>query len=153
MGAVHANNFTSELYLIKGPGQLRVSPVKYSDDSTEYQYEYWKVGAKPKRLISFRARPLPGCCGILVVYYVRPDGGRESWYSTMIAVFDAAKKAGYATLMLSLLQSSQEALEDLQKAGYILSKPMVNKKTGNPLVLAYIDLKQVVTTTKTFKVD
>lgn len=159
MGAVHANNFTEALYLVKGPGQLRVESIKYSDDKTEMTYEYWKVStgllAKSSPLISFRARPLPGCCGILVLYYVRlrtVDKG-EIFAKTIEAAVTAAKQAGYASIIMSLLDSSKDAIGIVTSKGFNSSTPMVNKKTDNAVVTLQLDLKQEKKTETKFVVE
>ena len=161
MGAVHVSDFTEQLYLVKGPGQLRVDQVKYSEDKTEVSYSYWKlpgklVKSKLAELISFRARPLPGCCGILVVYYVRPrvvKDGPALFSATMDSIINAAKAAGYASVLMSLLETSKEALATVTGKGFSSTVPMINRKTHNGVVTLQLDLKQEPVKTKTFVVD
>jgi len=148
MSALHESNFTNQLYLVKGPGQLRVSSDHYSADKTEKIYAYYK---KDNELVSFRARPLPGCCGVLVVYYVRPKEfkgkifkrtSKEIFTQTIKAVLEAAKAGKYASVLMTLLVSSNEAEEVLEYAGFYASNGMRNAKTGNLLRVFTKDLEQ-----------
>lgn len=150
MSAIHANKFTEKLYLLKGPGYLRDFKLEYSDDATEHGYAYYKEG---EQLISFRARPLPGCCGVLVVYYVRPSSKAENpqdlFTATIRVILEAAKHADYGCVQMSLVETSDEAIELLKHEGFEnLFNPMRNGKTGNMLVLLGCDLKQPAKTDK-----
>lgn len=150
MSAIHANKFTEKLYLLKGPGYLREFKIPYSDDATEKEYIYYQEGEK---LISFRARPLPGCCGVLVVYYVRPaskiDNPQALFTATIKVILEAAKKAEYGCVQMSLLETSDEAISLLQNEGFEnLFNPIRNGKTGNLIVVLGKDLDQPAKTDK-----
>jgi branched-subunit amino acid transport protein AzlD len=103
MGAIHATGFTEQLYK-RAPGKfyVRDSKVEYSKDETER--EYILGDKKSDAEIRFRARPLPGCCGVLVVYYLRPSGFKnqtKAFNEALSLIIDAAGKAKFGNVLLT----------------------------------------------------
>lgn len=158
MGAVHTNAFTEKFYVSPLPRFrkenliLRDEPVSYSDDKTEHGYSLSYVpitGEKLKPVISFRARPMPGCCGVLMVYYLRPSNvpdakeAEELYKDTLKAICYAAKAADYGMVCMSLLATSVSAMNILLAEGFTEDR-FINGKTGNEVVLLHKDLKQAV---------
>jgi hypothetical protein len=146
MAAIHTQGFEEELYArppLAGC-HLRAGEVKYSDDKTEREFSYWNKARQ--KVVSFRARPLPGCCGTLVVYYLRPSTRlslkkqARVYQQTMSRILAAAHAAKYGQLMMTLLLESEEArlaLETLEERDlYELAfESYENGKTGNEVVV------------------
>jgi|SRR5271157_810740 len=130
MGAIHANEFTECLYkeigLLK---YLRDNSLEYSDDKTERQYTIFSRCSNP--IVNFRARPLPGCCGVLVVYYLRPTQTKNSlkvFRATLSLIVKAAGKAKFGLVILS--QTINSPIYDILKNAHLTTQ-FTNWKTKN----------------------
>lgn len=111
MGAIHHNQFTEELYKIIPKGMyLRDNSNKYSDDQTERTYRLYNK--KHREIASFRARALPGCCGVLVVYYLRPAPCKRQedsitvFRDTLEGIVQAAGMAKFGAVLLTQVVGS-----------------------------------------------
>ena len=139
MGAIHADNFTEALYKVIQRGYfLRDSEVKYSDDKTERLYDLWRrklVGDKHEKLATFRARALPGCCGVLVVYYLRPTqvgSAAKIFNLTFELIRKAAGKAKFGAVLLTQTRpSTGEGILDAKTGGF--RSMFTNWKTRNEI--------------------
>lgn len=133
MSAIHPNSFTEALFkevqaLSWQRYYLRVETLGYSDDKTERSYVLVDK-LSGKAACTFRARPLPGCCGVLVVYYLRPavSSNISFFKKTLRLIEKAAGRARYGCVLLTQTDAS---------AGYTAmdSAPQwafVNWKTNN----------------------
>lgn len=156
MGAIHEDGFTIELYKRPIPDgtHLRDWPVSYSDDKTEHEYALCDMTGK--RLVTWRARLLPGCCGILTVYYLRPNSDQtlakaQLWYEkTVELIIAAAHVAKLGMIIMSLLGTSQPAIKALEKQGFCLTQTFVNGKTGHNVCFLTRDLQQPIPATREF---
>jgi hypothetical protein len=107
MSAIHATGFTEQLFRVVGRGLFRGLYLRhgkpYSQDSTEEQYELYDK--RHNKVVTFRARPLPGCCGVLVVYYLRPDRSAKDpqkvFTDTLALIVEAAGKAKFGAVLMS----------------------------------------------------
>lgn len=108
MGATHAQNFTEVLYGLVNRGILRGNYLRdkvldYSADKTER--EYMIFDRKGRLVVGFRARPLPGCCGILVVYYLRPGSAvkepQKVFTDTLDLILEAAGLSKIGSVLLT----------------------------------------------------
>jgi len=131
MGAIHSTNFTENLYANIGwRWKLRDRDMgKYSDDQTEREYSIYNL--QNKRVVVFRARALPGCCGVLVVYYLRPSeigSAMGTFKKTLKLIMKAASKAHFGLVMLT--QTVDSTGDTILKA---MSTPVTwtNWKTKN----------------------
>lgn len=143
MSAQHSEDFSEKFYqrcpLFK---HVRDERVAYSDDKTERSYTIYD--RKFNRLCAFRARRLPGCCGVLVIYYLRPTTTKER---AAIAVFQktlewirlAAGDAKYGAILLSQVVGSAgyEALEAARMANQ--ASDLTNHRTKNRLRVYLIE--------------
>lgn len=152
MGAIHASNFTEELYRRVNTGILRGNYLRdhvldYSADKTEREYNI--LDRRSRGVVSFRARPLPGCCGILVVYYLRPDrnskDAQKVFTDTLNLIVEAAGGAKYGAVLLTQTVDSagHRALSEAA-AGPAVTCRFVNFKTGNEIVTYTIATKAPV---------
>ena len=145
MSAIHHNEFTEQFYKVVPKGQyLRDNKIPYSEDKTEREYTLYNT--KHTKLVSFRARALPGCCGVLVVYYLRPNnlkaGLLETAEEKQLRVFEetleliriAAGKAKFGTLLLTQTESSIGG-----KTGYTPVASFVNWKTKNKVLVYQVE--------------
>ena len=73
MAAIHATGFTEQLFRVLPKNVYLRTSTPYTDDKTETQYDVHDRKTHGK-IVTFRARQMPGCCGVLVVYYLRPVG-------------------------------------------------------------------------------
>src|SRR5487761_1132826 len=98
MGAQHAETFTEKLVLNPLLGTFwREKLPNYSDDKTERIYKQYSI-LKKDCIVEFHARQMPGCCGILVVYYLRPQrvkGQINIFKSTIEQIVKIAKESQY----------------------------------------------------------
>lgn len=160
MGAVHANGFTEKLYAVASSKHLiRDAAVPYSDDKTEHGYTFGYVkDGQLANSISFRARPMPGCCGVLVVYYLRPNSTLEAkeaarlYKETVGLILEAAKAAKYGMVAMSLLSNSHQAIKILREQNFT-DCSFINGKTGNGVVMLLKNLEQPVPASQEFVCD
>lgn len=154
MGAIHVDEFTRKLYLEPLPvfeggdetygTHLRVEKQEYGD-TTEQLYELW---SGDKQVVSFRARALPGCCGVLVVYYLRPsrtlsvEQATKLYTETVEIIVRAAVKAKYGAIEMTLLATSKAALNILNQTHGFAMLPFINGKSGNEVVHLFKSLGQ-----------
>lgn len=145
MAAIHAENFTDELYQRVNTGILRGNYLRnrvltYSDDKTERQYSIY--GRKGGLVVEFRARPLPGCCGILVVYFLRPAHDAKEpqkvFTDTLALIMEAAGMAKFGCVLLTQATESEgyKALND--GMGKFL---FTNWKTSNKIAVFHFETK------------
>lgn len=138
MGAVHHDDFTEQMFKQVPEGMyLRTRAVQYSDDVMEREYMLFARDTHEK-WISFRARRLPGCCGVLVVFYLRPTEhakkGKEVFMDTFFRIKTAAGLAKLGSVLLTQTKGSlgQELLSKSSLGHMEFS--FVNWKTDNEIV-------------------
>jgi hypothetical protein len=151
MSAIHANEFTEQLYKLAGKKiYIRDNADSYSGDKTERCYSIYDKKTN-KKIIVFRARPLPGCCGVLVVYYLRPQGGTSAqgiqvFKSTLMSlIVPAAGNAKFGAVMLSQVDGS---LGDSAMSISALSSNFVNHKTAHSVHIYCIHTVYIAPKTK-----
>lgn len=137
MGAIHNEGFTDKLYESVPKGwQLRDFPV-YSDDKTEREYRLRRKGFYG---INFRARALPGCCGVLVVYYLRPANNKPfTFRATLRWIVKCAGQTKFGAVMLTQTDGSLGLKALSYKQEYTPSAVFKNFKTGNGVAVYVID--------------
>lgn len=141
MAAIHAENFTDELYKRVNTGILRGNYLRhrtltYSDDKTERQYSIYN--RRGRLVVEFRARPLPGCCGVLVVYYLRPAHDAKEpqkvFTDTLSLIAEAAGLAKFGSVLLTQTQDSS-GFRAFTSSGWHSDLPVqpefTNWKTGS----------------------
>jgi hypothetical protein len=108
MSAIHPNDFTEALYKRVSSSRyfLQVDSREFSDDKTEVNYVLRNrktlFNDKNSTIATFRARPLPGCCGVLVVYYLRPTDGKAKTFSSVFSlILKCAGDAKYGAVLMS----------------------------------------------------
>lgn len=137
MGAVHVGDFSEQMFrAIPATYYVRVE-LPYSDDRTERTFIVWHrslIGNKHTKFATFRARALPGCCGVLCIYYLRPTstgkGARGDFLKALGWIEKAAALAKYGSVLLTQTMGTtgQEALGEPLHT-------FTNHKTGNVLAL------------------
>ena len=151
MRAVHASSFTLELInkLVRFNGSLnfwRVGSVDYSLDKTEIQYTLHST-KDATCICTFNARPLPGCCGVLVVYYLRPDTRmkeakqKKLFQKVFSAILLAAGRAEFGLVMMTQTKGSFGASILTKCNSYEFE--FVNPKTGHAVVTYQIPIPPV----------
>jgi hypothetical protein len=118
--------------------------LKYSDDKTEREYTVGIKGVS-SNVLTFRARPLPGCCGVLVAYYIRPSHLKAAqqerlFKQTVEWIIEAASYAKFGAVLFTQVADSNGAkmLTGAVKEG-VVTNNFTNWKTGNEL-RAYVAL-------------
>jgi len=134
MGAIHANTFTNELYRNIPRGNYLRDKRAYSEDQTERVYKIYNK--RHEEVVSFRARPLPGCCGVLVVYYLRPNSSSrksntETFQETLTLIVRCAGLAKFGNVLLTQTTGSA-GYDTLVSSGS--SFKFTNWKTRNDVV-------------------
>lgn len=138
MGALHHDDFTEQMFKLVPEGMyLRTNGVRHSDDGTEREYHFYERKTH-KQWISFRARRLPGCCGVLVLYYLRPDKDLDAKKQRVLfleVLSMVVLGAGFAKLGTVLMTQTVDSAGDraLVSAGFKPIMPFVNWKTGNSI--------------------
>lgn len=136
MGAIHATGFTEQMHRVMPAGfYLKDKSPIYDNtaDKTEVEYTVF-VKRSGTKLLSFRARPLPGCCGVLVVYYLRIEHGIKDPVRVFEAfvqlILTAGSRAKFGQLIFT--QTSESAGErSLMKLSTRFCSLFTNWKTGN----------------------
>jgi hypothetical protein len=146
MGAIQAVGFTDQLYHVVGRGlfrglYLRTAPLPWSEDKTEQSYTLHNKKHEP--VVSFRARPLPGCCGVLVVYYLRPSRDSKEpqkvFTDTLNLIVEAAGLAKFGSVLLTQTVDTAGSA-----ATAAMAKPsafFTNWKTNNRIGLFVLETK------------
>lgn len=140
MGAIHAENFSDGLHRT-APKKYYVRSLKldYSDDKTERKYtvKEMKTG---NTVATFNARPLPGCCGVMVVYYLRPVSKIVKTFREILAWIDkAASVAKYGAVVFTLTDG--EIADELRACPLFALNTFVNHKTGNQIQMFTFNTK------------
>lgn len=136
MGALHHDDFTEQMFKqMPKTMYLRTNGVRHSDDATEREYNLFERDTH-KKWISFRARRLPGCCGVLVLYYLRPD--KELGSSKQRSVFletlaMVQRAAGLSKLGMVLMTQTMDSAGDRALDGQPAVGKFVNWKTNNTI--------------------
>jgi hypothetical protein len=136
MGAIHAIGFTEQMHIVL-PGSMYLRSTNYdkADDRTEYSYTVMnkKTG---KSVATFRARPLPGCCGVLVVYYLRPSVDKTAekvFGSLVVLILKAAGQAKFGQVIFTQANGSTGA-KILSVFGSRIVAHFTNWKTKNGIL-------------------
>lgn len=140
MSALHHDDFTEQMFRACPKGwYLRTNAVRHSDDQTERDYSFFDRDTSEKR-ITFRARRLPGCCGVLVLYYLRPEKTLDS--KTARSLFLTVKElvikaAGFAKLGQVLMTQTADSAGDaaLVSGGHKSLLGFTNWKTKNSIAV------------------
>lgn len=92
-------------------------------DSTSWQFKY--------KSASLKVRVMPGCCGIMLLYQI--NGEAHEAHRLVKAACQAARKAGFGMVVMSLLSASKLRLRlgDEWKS----PAPFKNPRTGNDVEL------------------
>ena len=134
MGAHHAEKFTEQLVLNPPFGTFwRERPSDWDEDKTERIYKQYSI-LKKECIVEFRARMLPGCCGVLVVYYLRPQRAKNQvkiFKQTLATIIKVAAQTKYGAVMLTQTAGSlgYQALFDYPNMSSI--PDFINGKTRN----------------------
>jgi len=149
MGANHDFNIENQLHWTT-PKNWRIRTKFSAHDGDKTQLEVSIVrGVGGRSIGSVKIRELAGCCGVLVVYYLRPNEAKEvraikSFQAIHLWIAKAAKKAGYGALMYTQTSGSigYKALTDITKVHVEPNGAFVNGKTGNIVSAFFWTLKQ-----------
>jgi hypothetical protein len=116
MGIYHAVGFTEQIHRLSKKHYCKDEQWNKEDLSErEYKLESRKDG---NIIASFRARALPGCCGVLVVYYLRPGVTKRGLFhqsaesifkETLELIIQAAGKAKFGAVLLTQTLNSTGA--------------------------------------------
>jgi hypothetical protein len=136
MGAKHSDTFTDHLQRVVPDGFYLnwTKPTQYDEDKVLRKYDVI-VKADGGTAISFSARTLPGCCGVLTVFYlnIQRDATIEKALAWLGMLKEAASNAGYGSMLMSLHSNSPLA-GALKENGWV-SAPFLNHKTGNNITI------------------
>lgn len=138
MGVEYENRFKQAIRRHMPNTQYVVCKEKTIGDIEETEYYVYskldlvEIGGRSWQAARFKTRPMPGCCGVLLVYYLVPTKGREEVVPELVETIGiAAQAAGYGMLMFTQKLKSP-LCGILEKADY-LNTPFINGKTGNKL--------------------
>ena len=149
MGARHIEEFGSYLKAESGSRFYVKDEVPYTRNLTckacidtrledpNKTFSLYSSSTPTKKVASFDAQPLPGCCGVLLLSNFK--GEKLKFIITFINIaFKAAKRVGYGQVLLTLRQESAiiAGLTD------IYQQTWRNGKTGNMVVTITKDLLQ-----------
>jgi H+/gluconate symporter-like permease len=135
MGAIHATGFTEQMHAVL-PGNVYLKATNYeqAEDKTEYSYTIIRKSTQTT-FATFRARPLPGCCGVLVVYYLRPSyknpkTAEKTFKDVAEMIIDAAGRARFGQVIFTqtVASSGERVLNSMKMNGIVM---FTNWKTGN----------------------
>jgi hypothetical protein len=91
---------------------------------------------------TFQIQQMPGCCAVLVVFFVRPiEPTRENFLKILSKIEVAAKSAGFGSLLMAQVGTEAD-WNWMFLAGWILSEPFTNAKSGNKVLYLTKDLGQ-----------
>jgi hypothetical protein len=101
----------------------------------------------PKFKASFDVQQMPGCCAVLIASYIDPEPYvKYNFLETIGAITDAAREAGFGSLMLSQVLTKRylrdQIWEGLLRKDWEMSKPFINAKSGNKVVYLTKNLGQ-----------
>lgn len=139
MSVTHDETFTEKLFQAC-PRNMYVRDFKVeSEDKTERSYTFYS--RKGVRIGSFRARRLPGCCGVLAVYYLRPSTNdpkqaKATFQRLLSVITNAAQAALYGAILLTQTAGStgQMALSELAGAAGVNTSTFRNWRTNNTVI-------------------
>jgi len=143
MGATHTNSFTDAMFCAVNKGFLRGMYLRVENfrvDTTEREFKL--ISKKQKEIIRFFARPLPGCCGVLVVSYLRPGNAEKDpekvFAATLQLIVKAAGDAKFGTVQLTQVGNSTgyNALRD--ELHILPTYTFTNYKTGNTVGVFFL---------------
>lgn len=132
MGAIHATGFTDKMYRVLPKSvYLKDSAVEHSADKTERLHEVFSTKTHDS-ILSFRVRPLPGCCGVLTVYYLRPSGKNKvtTFKKWVLIILKAAGLARFGQVIFTQ-KAASEGADVLSRLPSGVRVPFTNWKTKN----------------------
>src|SRR5690242_6340489 len=136
MGAWHSNNF-AEFVQRSAPGSFFVEVEKPEEADDPKRTFRFKKKVKGQMVGSYNTAPLPGCCGVLVLFNFYTSGDAEDMMKCVQVGLTAAKRAGYGAVALTLkggtLLQALSALENKTTVTFL------NGKTGNQVAHILVD--------------
>ena len=115
------------------------SVPQFLDGRNEWDEIY--VELKTKQFVAqFQLQQMPGCCGVLVVFYVNVNPWtKENFQKVLKSIAEAAYQAGFGSLLMAQVVHKDEIWQGLP---WKVSEPFVNAKSGNRVVYLTLDLGQ-----------
>jgi hypothetical protein len=95
----------------------------------------------------FEVQQMPGCCAVLIAHHVMPEPYSVSVFDESLeAIERAAFEAGFGSLMMAQVVGRRgpgvELWANCEAAGWLLSDPFINAKSGNEVVYLTKNLMQ-----------
>lgn len=137
MGVTHTEKFSDHLQRALPDGFYLdwSKPDTYAEDKVLRKYNI-KSKEDGQTYAAFSARPLPGCCGVLTVFYLTL--GDKATIETALKWLDvistAGSDAGYGSLLMTLFAASPLAKTLASTSGW-QSAQFTNHKTSNVLLV------------------
>ena len=101
---------------------------------------------------NFSVQQLPGCCGVLVIYYVRVKPFKQATFDMVLQLIEtAAKEAGFGSLQMAqtvpayswMLWKDEPWIKCLDR-GWRYSPAFRNRKSNNLITYLTMDMKQPI---------